>query len=164
MFRYAKSFNTMTVLRPHISIDVADIERSREFYQILFDQQPEKIRPGYVKFSLTEPALNFTLNERGKPSGSGSLNHLGIEVGSPQDVLMAQLRLEKAGLLPREEKGTNCCYAIQDKIWVEDPDGNQWEIFTVTMSDEEGDLRGTTSAACCVPASEAIAASGAIAA
>ena len=143
---------TMTTLRPHISLDVKDLERSREFYQTLFGVTPEKIRPGYVKFSLTEPALNFSLNERGTAPGKGSLNHMGIEVASTQDVTMAQLRLEKAGLMPREEKGTNCCYAIQDKIWVQDPDGNSWEIFTVTMSDEEGALPNEVSGSCCTPA------------
>ena len=145
----------MTTLRPHISIDVQDINRSREFYQHLFDRQPEKIRPGYVKFSLTEPALNFTLNERGAAKGKGTLNHLGIEVASSRDVLEAQLRLENAGLLTREETNTNCCYALQDKVWVEDPDGNQWEIFTVTMSDEEGELPSMVSGTCCVPAEAA---------
>jgi catechol 2,3-dioxygenase-like lactoylglutathione lyase family enzyme len=140
----------MTTLRPHISIDVQNIDRSREFYQLLFDQEPEKIRPGYVKFSLTEPALNFSMNESGKAVSRGTLNHLGIEVATPQDVMMAQLRLEKAGLMPKEEKGTNCCYAIQDKIWVQDPDGNSWEIFTVTMSDKDGELKGEQSSACCV--------------
>lgn len=146
----------MTTLRPHISIDVQNLDRSREFYQTLFGVEPEKIRQGYVKFSLTEPALNFSLNERGTNPGKGTLNHLGIEVAGTQDVMMAQLRLEKAGLMLREEKGTNCCYAIQDKIWVQDPDGNQWEIFTVTMSDAEGELRGEQSATCCVPATSGV--------
>src|SRR5688500_2176484 len=111
----------MNTLRPHISLDVQDIDRSREFYQLLFDRQPEKVRPGYVKFSRTEPDLNFTLNERGKHEGKGWLNHLGIEVASSRDVLQAQLMLENAGLITREENGTNCCYALQDKIWVQDP-------------------------------------------
>jgi catechol 2,3-dioxygenase-like lactoylglutathione lyase family enzyme len=143
----------MTTLRPHISIDVQDITRSREFYQLLFGLEPEKIRPGYVKFSLTEPALNFTLNERGEAKGKGPLNHLGIEVASSRDVLEAQLRLENAGLMTREENNTNCCYALQDKIWINDPDGNQWEIFTVTMSDDEGEIPVKASGTCCVPAS-----------
>jgi catechol 2,3-dioxygenase-like lactoylglutathione lyase family enzyme len=148
----------MTTLRPHISIDVQNIDSSRAFYETLFGVAPEKIRPGYVKFSLTEPALNFSLNERGTNPGKGTLNHLGIEVATPQDVTMAQLRLEKAGLMPREEKGTNCCYAIQDKIWVQDPDGNSWEIFTVTMSDEHGELPSEQSGTCCVPANSMVAA------
>lgn len=145
----------MTTLRPHISIDVQNIDRSREFYQLLFDQEPEKIRPGYVKFSLSEPALNFSMNERGSVPAKGSLNHLGIEVATTQDVMMAQLRLEKAGLMAREEKATNCCYAIQDKIWVQDPDGNNWEIFTVTKSDSDGELAMAVSSTCCVPAEKA---------
>jgi predicted lactoylglutathione lyase len=141
----------MNTLRPHISLDVQNIDRSREFYQLLFDREPEKIRPGYVKFSLVEPALNFTLNQRGKNEGRGVLNHLGIEVASSRDVLQAQLRLENAGLITREETGTNCCYAMQDKVWVQDPDGNDWEIFTVTMSDDEGALPTAKSSTCCVP-------------
>lgn len=141
----------MTTLRPHISLDVQDIDRSREFYQTLFGLEPEKVRPGYVKFSLTEPALNFTLNQRGKLEGKGSLNHMGIEVAGSRDVLEAQLRLENAGLITREESGTNCCYALQDKVWVQDPDGNSWEIFTVLQSDTEGELRKPASTTCCVP-------------
>lgn len=149
----------MTAIRPHISIDVVDLDSSRVFYEALFNTPPEKTRPGYVKFSLTEPLLNFSLNER-EHGASGSLNHLGIEVASTRDVLMAKLRLEDRGLLPREEMSTNCCYALQDKIWVTDPDGNSWEIFTVTMSDSDGELSVASDGTCCTPQSKMVTIEG----
>jgi hypothetical protein len=99
----------------------------------------------YAKFELAEPALNFTLNH-GEPEGRGSLNHAGIQVASTDDVLAARLRLTKDGLASFEEMDTTCCYAHQDKIWVHDPDGNPWEIFT-THGDVEGPEPSDT--ACC---------------
>jgi catechol 2,3-dioxygenase-like lactoylglutathione lyase family enzyme len=138
------------MLRPHISIDVQNIEAAQAFYDVFFNATPAKVREGYRKYSLEQPALNFTLNQR-EHGSSGSLNHLGIEVASTREVLKAKLRLEENGMLPVEEMSTNCCYALQDKIWVDDPDGNSWEIFTVTMSDEDGALPVMESTTCCVP-------------
>ncbi len=135
--------------RPHISIDVRDIQASVEFYTSLFGQAPTKQRPGYAKFALEQPALNFSLNER-EHGASGSLSHLGFEVLSTNEVIAAKERLEASGVTVREEMETTCCYAKQDKIWVSDPDHNAWEIFVVTeadtavSSDEDG-------SACCVP-------------
>jgi catechol 2,3-dioxygenase-like lactoylglutathione lyase family enzyme len=134
----------MAVLRPHLALTVSDVQGSIPFYRALFGVEPAKVRPDYAKFELAEPALNFTLN-RGEPEGLGALNHAGIQVASTDDVLAARLRLTKEGLASFDEMDTTCCYAHQDKIWVHDPDGNPWEIFT-THGDVEGQPSET---ACC---------------
>lgn len=126
----------MAVLRPHLALTVTDLERAVPFYTALFGIDPSKVKPGYAKFELSDPGLNFTLNE-GERGGPGALNHAGIQVSSTDDVLAARLRLTKEGLATFEEIDTTCCYARQDKIWVHDPDGNPWEVF-VTHGDVEG--------------------------
>jgi catechol 2,3-dioxygenase-like lactoylglutathione lyase family enzyme len=123
----------MGVLRPHLALTVTDVQRSVPFYAALFGTEPEKHRPGYAKFSVTEPALNFTLTQ-GERSELGAFNHAGIQVQSTEDVLAAKDRLVAAGLAAFDEMDTACCYARQDKIWVRDPDGTPWEIF-VTHAD-----------------------------
>ena len=99
----------------------------------------EKRKSGYAKFSVTEPALNFTLTQ-GERSDLGAFNHAGIQVSTTADVLAAKERLVAAGLAAFDEMDTTCCYARQDKIWVRDPDGTPWEVFaTHEDTDEEGD-------------------------
>ena len=125
----------MAVLRPHLALNVSDVERAIPFYAALFGTEPEKVKPGYAKFSVTEPAINFTLNE-GERAGLGAFNHAGIQVATTEDVLAAKERLVAAGLAAFDEMDTVCCYARQDKIWVRDPDGTPWEVFT-THEDTE---------------------------
>jgi catechol 2,3-dioxygenase-like lactoylglutathione lyase family enzyme len=121
----------MAVLRPHLALTVTDVERSIPFYEALLGSPPAKVRDGYAKFEVADPALNLTLN-RGELGGDlGAFNHAGIQVESTDDVLAARLRLQKAGLATFDEMDTTCCYARQDKIWVHDPDGTPWEVFTV---------------------------------
>ena len=128
----------MAVLRPHLALTVSDVERSVAFYRALFGVEPSKLRPGYAKFELAEPALNFTLN-RGERGGTlGAFNHAGIQVGSTDDVLRAKIRLVEAGLATFDEMDSTCCYARQDKIWVTAPDGESWEVF-VTHEDAEAE-------------------------
>jgi predicted enzyme related to lactoylglutathione lyase len=126
----------MAVLRPHLALTVTDVERSVPFYEALFGTAPEKVRPGYAKFAVAEPALNFTLNEGERESGLGAFNHAGVQVASTDDVLAAKERLVAAGLATFDEMDTTCCYARQDKIWVHDPDGTPWEVFA-TLADSE---------------------------
>jgi predicted enzyme related to lactoylglutathione lyase len=130
----------MAVLRPHLALTVTDVERAVPFYEALFGIAPEKVRPGYAKFSVAEPALNFTLNEGERTGALGALNHAGIQVAATGDVLAAKERLVAAGLAAFDEMDTTCCYARQDKIWVRDPDGTPWEVFaTHEDTAEEGD-------------------------
>jgi catechol 2,3-dioxygenase-like lactoylglutathione lyase family enzyme len=142
----------MAVLRPHLALTVSDVDRATRFYRALFGVEPTKVRPGYAKFEVAEPALNFTLNEGERRGGLGALNHAGIQVASTEDVLRARARLVEAGLATFDEMDATCCYAKQDKIWVTAPDGESWEVF-VTHGDAEpeGDEapgRATTRACC----------------
>ncbi|QKG85290.1 glyoxalase/bleomycin resistance/dioxygenase family protein [Kroppenstedtia pulmonis] len=140
------------VLKPHVAINVKELDASIEFYRHLFGEEPAKVRPGYGKFDLDEPALNFTLNEGGEITGG--INHLGIQVGSTEAVIAAKERLKNAGLASFDEMDTTCCYARQDKIWVTSPDGHQWEVFFVK---EDADSFGQSPAIpeadspCCTP-------------
>jgi predicted enzyme related to lactoylglutathione lyase len=128
----------MAVLRPHLALTVTDVGRSLPFYEALFGVAPEKVKPGYAKFSIAEPALNFTLTQ-GAREALGAFNHAGIQVETTADVLAAKERLVGAGLAAFDEMDTTCCYARQDKIWVRDPDGTPWEVFTTHEDvDEHG--------------------------
>ena len=117
-------------LKAHLAINVRDVERSINFYRKLFGIEPSKVRTGYAKFDVQNPPLNFTLNE-GSVDSRGALSHLGIQVRSTEDVLATRERWQGAGLRTRDEMQTDCCYATQDKTWVRDPDGNEWEVFVV---------------------------------
>ena len=112
----------------HLSLDVKNIEDSVRFYSILFGTTPTKVRPGYAKFDLAEPAVNLTLQENA-PCCITGLSHMGVRVGSTARVLEAKHRLQAAGLTTFEETNTTCCYAVQDKIWVTDPTGYRWEVY-----------------------------------
>jgi len=117
-------------LKAHLAINVRDVERSIGFYEKMFGVSPSKVRTGYAKFDVANPPLNFTLNQ--VPFGErGALSHLGIQVRSTEDVLAVRERWNTEGLATKDEMQTNCCYAVQDKAWVSDPDGNSWEVFVV---------------------------------
>lgn len=143
--------STVAVLKPHVSINVRNIERSISFYRQMLGVEPSKVRTGYAKFDVTKPPLNLALNEVPDLIGAGALSHLGFQVASTDDVLAFRKRWELAGLVTRDEMATNCCYANQNKTWVKDPDGNEWEAFVV-LQDNLPETASTESA-CCAPAS-----------
>jgi catechol 2,3-dioxygenase-like lactoylglutathione lyase family enzyme len=130
----------MTNLKVHLALNTEKFAESVTFYKSFFGKDPVKLKPGYAKFEVENPGLNFTLNE-GPVSSKGALNHLGIQVGSTDEVVAATARLKAEGLLTREEVNTDCCYALQDKVWVKDPNGYEWEVFTVKVGDTRPDLR-----------------------
>lgn len=138
----------MNVLKPHVSLNVTNVDASVAFYEKAFGVPVTKRRPGYAKFDLESPSLNLSMIEA-PPTGVNA-SHFGIQVASSEDVAAASTRFEKAGLATRTEENTSCCYAIQDKVWVEDPDGNAWEVFVVKG---DTDVLESTAAAgsCCVP-------------
>ena len=145
-------------LKVHVSVNVRNVEKSLEFYQKMFGIAPSKVRTGYAKFDVQNPPVNLALNEVPDLSGPGALSHLGIQVGSTADVLATRLRWERVGLVTRDEMQTSCCYAKQDKTWVHDPDGNEWEVFVV-LEDNLPESTVASATACCVkPAATAAAA------
>src|SRR5437588_4813894 len=125
---------TTRTTRLQLAINVADLDEAIGFYSKLFATEPAKVRPGYANFAVEDPPLKLVLIEN--PEG-GTLNHLGVEVGSTDDVAAATRRLSGAGLDTRTEDETTCCYAVQDKVWVKDPDGAPWEVYTV-LADAPG--------------------------
>jgi len=113
----------------HVGLNVTNLEKSIEFYSKIFGVDPVKIKPDYAKFLLGTPGLNFTLNLRDEVSGN-QVGHFGIQVESTDEVIAHKKRLETVGIHAQyEEINTTCCYALQDKFWVLDPDGNEWEFF-----------------------------------
>jgi catechol 2,3-dioxygenase-like lactoylglutathione lyase family enzyme len=123
------------VLKAHVSINVRNVERSIGFYRSMLGIEPSKVRTGYAKFDVQNPPLNLALNEVPDLPGAGALSHLGLQVTSSDDVLAIRSRWAEAGLITRDEMKTDCCYATQDKTWVHDPDGNEWEAFVVLKDD-----------------------------
>ena len=128
----SKSNEGVVALKAHLALNVRNVETSIEFYRKLLGIEASKVRRGYAKFDVHNPPLNLTLNE-GAVNERGALSHLGIQVASTDDVLATRQRWSEAGLITRDEMQTNCCYATQDKTWVRDPDGNEWEVFVVLM-------------------------------
>jgi Lactoylglutathione lyase and related lyases len=122
--------NTINILKAHLAINVTNVDASIDFYKAMLGIEPSKVRTGYAKFDVQNPPLNLTLNET-KFNERGALSHLGIQVATTDDVLGLREQWIERGLLPRDEMQTECCYALQDKAWVHDPDGNEWEVFAV---------------------------------
>lgn len=140
------------MVRVQLALNVEDLEKAVGFYSKLFDTAPAKVRPGYANFAIAEPPLKLVLIEQA--GSGGTLNHLGVEVDSTDQVQAAQVRLSGEGLPTATEDDVACCYARQDKVWVDGPSGEPWEIYTV-LDDIEmpgGQLRTVdpeSGASCC---------------
>lgn len=138
--------------RMHVSLYVSDIVSTIEHYTAFFGVEPEKIRQGYAKFILNSPSLIISFVEN--PSRvQSNFGHLGFQVESPDDLAAMRERAIEAGFSLRDEVGTSCCYAVQDKFWINDPDGVQWEVYYFHADAEFNDPHyGTNDAeACCMP-------------
>jgi catechol 2,3-dioxygenase-like lactoylglutathione lyase family enzyme len=120
--------------RVQLALNVDDLDEAIAFYSKLFDTEPAKVKPGYANFAIAEPPLKLVLLEN--PGHGGTLNHLGVEVESSEDVHDEITRLTTERLLTEEEIGTTCCFATQDKVWVTGPAGERWEIYTVLADSE----------------------------
>jgi catechol 2,3-dioxygenase-like lactoylglutathione lyase family enzyme len=116
--------------RVQLALNVDDVDAAVDFYRRLFGTEPAKRRPGYANFAVASPPLKLVLLEN--PGSGGTLNHLGVEVAESQQVAEAQARLADEGLPTTVEDEVTCCFAVQDKVWVTDPDGAGWEVYTVT--------------------------------
>ncbi len=117
--------------RVQLALNVSDLEAAVDFYSKLFATEPAKVRPGYANFAVTEPPLKLVLIEVDGPDQAGTLNHLGIEVSATDEVAAAAERLAAVGLASATEDHVECCYALQDKVWTDGPDGEPWEIYAV---------------------------------
>lgn len=133
----------------HLSLDVPDLDGAVAFYEELFGQEPAKRKPGYAKFELADPPVALALQQAARPA----LSHLGIRVDTTDEVEGASNRLKHSGLVTLYERDTSCCYARQDKVWVADPAGNRWEVYTVLgdVDDDREDDHARSTAACCTP-------------
>jgi catechol 2,3-dioxygenase-like lactoylglutathione lyase family enzyme len=145
--------------RVQLALNVSDLDAAIDFYSKLFATPPAKVRPGYANFAVAEPPLKLVLIEGvGEP---GSLNHLGVEVESTDEVAATQARLTGEGLATATEDQVECCFALQDKVWVDAPDGEPWEVYVVLGDVEHpaGELRtvdpgAAADALCCASAPE----------
>ena len=122
----------------HVSLDVKNVEESVRFYSALFDAPPTKVKPGYAKFDLEQPAINLTMQQATHCCLQG-LSHMGVRVNSTEEVLAVKQRLNAAGIQTLDEMNTTCCYAVQDKIWLTDPTGYRWEVYVF-----KGDVQAET--------------------
>jgi catechol 2,3-dioxygenase-like lactoylglutathione lyase family enzyme len=139
--------------RAHIGIEVADLERSTAFYRALFGLEPVKARPGYAKFEPDDPSLNFSLIEGRPGRAAAGAQHFGIQVQSTYAMEVLAERLRASGIAVRYEREVQCCYAVQEKAWVADPDGNPWEVFVVLEA--ESPVKSPPDSPCCAAESRA---------
>jgi catechol 2,3-dioxygenase-like lactoylglutathione lyase family enzyme len=128
--------------RIQLALNVSNLEEAIEFYSKFFNSKPAKVRAGYANFAIDEPPLKLVLIEN--EGAGGSINHLGVEVFSTDEVVAATRYLSDSGLAVRLEENTTCCFALQDKVWVDGVDGSPWEVYTVladspTSTSVEGD-------------------------
>lgn len=146
-------------MKMHVAINVRNLEQSLEFYTKLFNAAPTKVKENYAKFELDHPALHFSLNVR-PYENRGVLNHFGFQVQDTEEVLAAKTRLQEAGLVSFDEMNTTCCYAVQDKIWVTDPEGNPWEVFYTKEDSEfeaaEDHAKAEQDVCCAAPAPQSV--------
>jgi catechol 2,3-dioxygenase-like lactoylglutathione lyase family enzyme len=140
--------------RIQLALNVDDVGAATAFYRKLLGVEPAKTRPGYANFAVTDPPLKLVLLEN--PGSGGTLNHLGIEHGSADEVDAEQTRLAGLGLVSVDERGTTCCYAKQDKFWIEGAaDGERWEVYTVLADSPTFFAGGDRDPACCGTAQSA---------
>jgi catechol 2,3-dioxygenase-like lactoylglutathione lyase family enzyme len=144
--------------RVQLALNVSNIDEAVEFYTKLFGSGPAKRQPGYANFAIADPPLKLVLMEDTSARGAGvagALNHLGVEVETPEAVAAATGRLSATGIETEVQEQTTCCFAVQDKVWVNDPDGAPWEVYTV-LADAPAETGIAGDGQCCVP--EAVAA------
>ena len=149
--------------RVQLALNDSDLAASIDFYSKLFNTKPHKLRPGYANFAIQEPPLKLVLIEQSDADRGtgpqGALNHLGVEVETTTEVQAAAEQLTDVGVKTVEEMGTTCCYAEQDKVWVFDPAGAPWEVYTVTddnpaeLGTDLGLAPKRNDGACCTPTS-----------
>lgn len=132
-------------MKIHMGLNVTNLKESISFYQKVFGVQPVKVKTDYAKFLLDAPEVNFTLNLKDEVKGN-QVGHFGFQVQSMEELTQQRNRIQQEGLLLEDELDTNCCYANQDKFWITDPDGNEWEFF---YTKENIEVHGANNSTCC---------------
>lgn len=132
-------------MKIHLGLNVTDLEKSISFYQKVFGVEPVKVKTDYAKFLLDHPEVNFTLNVKNEVNGN-QVGHFGFQVSSLEELTEQRNRIRHEELFLKDELDTNCCYANQDKFWITDPDGNEWEFFYTKKDIEEHGMNNST---CC---------------
>jgi catechol 2,3-dioxygenase-like lactoylglutathione lyase family enzyme len=153
MHRSISMLVEVPVSRVQLALNVSDLEEAVGFYSKLFGVEPAKRRPGYANFAIADPPLKLVLMEVPTARGhgvTGALNHLGVEVPTPGEVASATNRLRDEGLATGVENRTTCCFAVQDKVWVHDPDGAPWEVYAV-LADAPAESALAGAGGCCLP-------------
>ena len=148
--------------RVQLALNVSNLNEAIDFYTKLFGSAPAKVQPGYANFAVADPPLKLVLIEESGTRGTGvagALNHLGVEVTTSDEVSHATLRLRGEGLEAEEQQATVCCFAVQDKVWVEDPDHTPWEVYTV-LADAPPESTRFGDGTCCASADVATASPG----
>jgi hypothetical protein len=143
--------------RIQLALNVSNLDEAVDFYTKFFKTQPAKLRPGYANFAIDEPPLKLVLIENG--GEPGAINHLGVEVFSKDEVVESSKYLSEIGFTTDVEDETTCCYAVQDKVWVDGPDNSRWEIYTV-LSDASNASKLSGDQRCCTSVSTANATNG----
>lgn len=137
----------MTAAKTHVSLNVADVQKSTDWYRGFFGTEPHKVREGYANFDIVNPGLKLALNQS-KPCCQGTLSHLGVLVDSAEEVETIKTRLEGLGMVDSVETEEICCHARQTKLWAKDPDGNMWEVYTIVDDMLEDESASITSSCC----------------
>lgn len=139
-------------MKIHMGLNVTNLEQSIQFYRKVFGVEPVKVKADYAKFLLDHPGVNVTLNLKNKVTGN-QVGHFGFQVSSMDELSVQRERIRNEGLEIEDEMDTNCCYANQDKFWITDPDGNEWEFF-YTRQDIES--HGKNESSCCTPSAVSV--------
>jgi len=139
--------------RLQLALNVSNLDEAVAFYSVFFKTAPAKIRPGYANFAIAEPPLKLVLFEN--VEAPGTINHLGVEVFSSDEVVEATSYLSAQGFATEVEMKTSCCHAVQDKVWVSGPDDSRWEVYTV-LADADDTQEVTNDGTCCVPESMSV--------
>jgi catechol 2,3-dioxygenase-like lactoylglutathione lyase family enzyme len=137
----------VAVSRLQLALNVSNLEEAVDFYSTFFKTEPAKLRPGYANFSIADPPLKLVLFEN--PDAPGTINHLGVEVFSSEEVVAATEYLQAQGMTTDVEEQNTCCFAVQDKVWVDGPDASRWEVYTV-LADAPTFGAKPDDGACCV--------------
>jgi catechol 2,3-dioxygenase-like lactoylglutathione lyase family enzyme len=137
-----------TTVAMHVGLHISDIGKTVKFYSDFFETTPNKVKPGYAKFALEEPNLVISFSE-GHGGSHPKFGHMGIRLPNREAVIQKMERMKAKGLSVLEEEQTTCCYALQDKFWVVDPDGYRWEVYCFYQDIEPKQMVKSSSYACC---------------